>query len=77
MEEEIGKTQKMLGSLITSPVLTEKLLLKPPLRFLHDVFVALLTERGLMTGLFDEDEVAWKANVANDKDAKAFFIAKV
>lgn len=78
MDAEVARTQELLVGLISGgPVLTEKLLQKPPLRFLHDVFVAVAREHGLMRGLFDADEVAWNETIANDKEAKAFFIAKV
>ncbi|OQV25914.1 putative TRAF3-interacting protein 1 [Hypsibius exemplaris] len=77
MEDDVRRTQETLGTLLTSPILTEKLLQKPPLRFLHDIFVAITKEYPLMRGLFDEDEMAWAEKIANDKDAKLFFIAKV
>lgn len=76
-QDVITKTQQSLGGLIASPVLTEKLLQKPPLRFLHDILVAIASQHGLMKGLFDPDEMAWSEAIANDKEAKAFFIAKV
>ena len=74
----VKKTQSLLGPLLPNgPPLSDKLLSKPPLRFLHDIFIAIMKEHGLFQGLFDSDEVNWNDAVANDKDAKAFFIAKV
>lgn len=73
--EYIRTTQEQLGALIKKPPLTDKLLSKPPFRFLHDVVMAVTKQTGFMDGLYDGDEVdAQKVN--NDKDAKVAFLQK-
>jgi TRAF3-interacting protein 1 len=52
----IKKTQDMLGKFIKKPPLTEKLLTKPPFRFLHDVISAVIREHGILQGIFTDAE---------------------
>ncbi|KAK2178911.1 hypothetical protein NP493_525g06005 [Ridgeia piscesae] len=68
------KTQDTLGKIIKKPPLTEKLLSKPPFRFLHDIITTTIRQSGFMKGLFTEQEMV-SENV-KDKDSKIAFLKK-
>jgi hypothetical protein len=68
-------TQQILGDLITRPKLTEKLLSKPPFRFLHDVVMEVIRATGFGQGLYSDFE-SDSANVA-DKNQKMNFLEKI
>ena len=53
----IKKTQDTLGKVIKKPPLTEKLLNKPPFRFLHDVITEVIKNTSVLKGLFKSDEL--------------------
>ncbi|XP_066543920.1 TRAF3-interacting protein 1 isoform X2 [Amia ocellicauda] len=71
----VKKTQDTLGKVIKKPPLTEKLLNKPPFRYLHDIFTEVIRTTGFMKGLFVEAEM--KSDNVKDKDAKITFLQKV
>lgn len=68
-------TQQLLGELITRPKLTEKLLQKPPFRFLHDIVMEVVKATGFGRGLYTDFETD-SANVA-DKNQKMVFLEKI
>jgi hypothetical protein len=77
---EVATTIEMVQPLLKrvtgkKPRLSEKLLTKPPLRFLHDVIFAICDTTGFGDGLFDEREKDW--SIANDSAAKELFFEKV
>lgn len=73
--EIIAKTQKSLGKYVKKPVLTEKLLKKPPFRFLHDVIKAVIKDTGFLNGLFSDDEL--NSENVKEKEAKVAFLTKL
>ena len=53
----VKKTQDSLGKHVKKPPLTEKLLNKPPFRFLHDIISAVIRDSGILQGLYDISEM--------------------
>ncbi|XP_075904582.1 TRAF3-interacting protein 1 isoform X2 [Nelusetta ayraudi] len=70
----LKKTQDTLGKVIKKPPLTEKLLCKPPFRYLHDIFCEVIRTTGFMKGLYGENEL--KSDNVKDKDSKIVFLQK-
>jgi TRAF3-interacting protein 1 len=55
--------------------MSEKLLNKPPFRYLHDIYTATLGKTGFGNGLFEGEELNSKSY--EDKDSKLGFLVKV
>ncbi|XP_060683516.1 TRAF3-interacting protein 1 isoform X1 [Hemiscyllium ocellatum] len=70
----VKRTQDTLGRVIKKPPLTEKLLGKPPFRYLHDIFTEVIRTTGFLKGLYTEFEM--KSDNVKDKDAKITFLQK-
>ncbi|XP_062312345.1 TRAF3-interacting protein 1 isoform X2 [Osmerus eperlanus] len=70
----VKKTQDTLGKVIKKPPLTEKLLSKPPFRYLHDIFSEVIRTTGFMRGLYEDSEM--KSDNVKDKDSKVAFLQK-
>lgn len=68
-------TQMLLGELIQKPKLTEKLLAKPPFRFLHDIIMEVMRVTGFATGLYTPTEMDSAAVV--EKTQKMLFLEKI
>lgn len=75
LEPWVVATQKTLGAVITTPKLQEKLLRKPPFRFLHDVVTNFIKTTSLLKGLLSADEL--DSGKVTDKDAKIAFLQKI
>nr|XP_055202132.1 TRAF3-interacting protein 1 isoform X2 [Nyctereutes procyonoides] len=70
----VKRTQEALGKVIRRPPLTEKLLSKPPFRYLHDIITEVIRMTGFMKGLYTDAEM--KSDNVKDKDAKISFLQK-
>ncbi|KAM9305645.1 TRAF3-interacting protein 1 [Gastrophryne carolinensis] len=70
----IRRTQDSLGKVIRKPPLTEKLLGKPPFRYLHDILTEVIRATGFFKGLYTESEL--KSDNVKDKEAKIGFLQK-
>jgi TRAF3-interacting protein 1 len=75
LEPWIEETQKKLGAVIQTPKLTDKLLRKPPFRFLHDIVTAFMKTTGLLGGLFNDAEL--NPGKEAEKDVKLSFLNKI
>ncbi|KAJ8566442.1 hypothetical protein ON010_g6681 [Phytophthora cinnamomi] len=75
LEALIARTQEQLQPLIAKPKLADKLLAKPPFRFLHDVFTAVTQSTGFAKGLYNDFELG-SANL-KDKPQKTAFLDKM
>ena len=65
----------MYEQLFQKPKMTEKLLSKPPFRYLHDIFTATMTKTGFGNGLFQGEELNSKS--FEDKESKLAWLVKV
>tara|TARA_B110000285_G_C14640150_1_gene387234 strand:+ start:173 stop:436 length:264 start_codon:yes stop_codon:yes gene_type:complete len=55
--------------------MSEKLLSKPPFRYLHDIYTATMGKTGFGNGLFQGEEL--NAKSFEDKDSKLGFLLKL
>lgn len=73
--EVLKMTQETLGKFVKKPPLTDKLLKKPPFRFLHDIVTGVIRETGFLTGLYTEKEL--KSENFTERDMKIAFLQKL
>lgn len=71
----IETTKSTLGSLITRPKLSDKLLSKPPFRFLHDIVTEVIRVSGFASTLFTAEELD-SGNI-KEKEQKIAFLEKI
>jgi TRAF3-interacting protein 1 len=75
LEGLINDVKEKIGSLIAKPKMTDKLLSKPPFRFLHDTISAVCKTTGFAEGLYNETEMDSAA--ISEKNAKIAYLEKI
>ncbi|XP_062266266.1 TRAF3-interacting protein 1-like [Platichthys flesus] len=70
----VRETQHMLSKLIKKTPLPQKLLNRPPFRFLHDIFTEVIRTTGFMKGLYEEKEMS-SENIM-ERQSKIAFLQK-
>lgn len=68
-------TAEAFQQLFSKPKMTEKLLSRPPFRYVHDIFTATMGATGFGEGLYSEEELDAKS--IKDKDSKINFLEKL
>lgn len=72
---EMSRTIDFLGPLIDRPKLTTKLLEKPPFRFLHDIYMSVVSQTNFGEGLYSGAELDGKG--IDSKEGKQSFLDKM
>lgn len=75
MAENWQETAQLYEQLFQKPKMSEKLLTKPPFRYLHDIFTATMAKTGFGEGLFQGEELNSKG--FEDKDSKVAWLVKL
>ena len=75
LESLVAKSIDVVGALISKPKMSEKLLNKPPFRFLHDLISAVTRATGFGEGLCSGAEL--DAKEIGDKQAKIDYLNKI
>jgi len=68
-------TAQMFGSLFDKPKMTEKLLSKPPFKYLFDIVAQTTKVTGFAKGLYKDDELS--ADFYDTKEKKIYFLRKI
>ena len=72
---DVETTKRLVGALISRPKLSDKLLSKPPFRFLHDLVMEMIRTTNFATNLYDPEEA--DSSQVTDKEKKMGFLDKI
>jgi hypothetical protein len=77
IDGDLTKTMDMVGAVIKKPPMKEKLLERPPFRFVHDVVTNVMAATNYRPDLFTSDEMDSKSEFMADKDNKLAYLEKI
>lgn len=75
LDSLVAESKMKISELISKPKMAEKLLMKPPFRFLHDVVTAITNTTGFGEGLYNAAELDSAA--ITEKTAKIDYLEKI
>jgi TRAF3-interacting protein 1 len=75
LEPLIEEVKNGIGAIIQKPKMTDKLLQRPPLRFLHDTITAVTAATGFAEGLYNEQEL--DSATLTEKQQKINYLEKI
>jgi TRAF3-interacting protein 1 len=75
LNELIPEVTAAISAIIQKPKMSEKLLSKPPFRFLHDVISAVTIATGFAEGLYNDSEL--DAAAITERQAKVDYLNKI
>lgn len=75
LDDLIQLAQSRISAIISRPKMTDKLLAKPPFRFLQDTVSAITAQTGFAQGLYDDGELDFAAIA--EKNAKMSYLDKI
>jgi hypothetical protein len=75
LDSIVNEAKNKISAVISKPKMTEKLLSKPPFRFLHDTITAITAATGFGEGLYSGAEL--DSASMNEKFAKMSYLDKI